>query len=125
MSAKQRSRAELLDLVLEKHEAGALKWDKREGEDSYEVSIGGFKIHIDRRLAGQRPYFIVWVFEGGGIVVDRFDTDDEPDIPPGDERFDSYAALARFIYREVDDKSTVDKLDGIIKSLKEIDSPSR
>jgi hypothetical protein len=117
---KDRARAQLLDLIIEKHKAGVLKWSPREDEDSFDVEVGDYKIHLDQKRSGSRIYYVVWVFDRAATVIDRIDLSEFKEMSPSDESQESFSSAAELIYGEIEDEKAASKLLEAIQFLKSL-----
>ena len=119
MSKLKQAYAEVLDTLLEKHLQGKLTWAPRDGEDSFETSVGNFNFHIDRKPING-PNYRVWIFDRNGDAVDSFDTKDLTEVHPVNPLYDSYLKVASVIYRDVNEAITLALIGPALDNLKAI-----
>lgn len=118
MAKLKEAYAEILDNLLLKHEGEKLSWSAREDENSYEVTIGDFAFHVDRKPLSGNPNYRIWIFDKAGEVLDNFDTKSLADLQPADSRYDSYLKVASKIYRDIDESFKLKQIAPALSALK-------
>jgi hypothetical protein len=117
MSKTEQSRAEILDLLLQRHKAGDINWTPREAEGSYQAELAEMIFHIDRKLAGKIFNYFVWVFKDDQLL-DRIDAEKINTLKPADGEMISYPMLVRYIFNDIQDDATAKRLSPVIEGLK-------
>lgn len=118
MASIKDMQADFLDTLYEKHLAGKLDWEKREGEDSFEARLGEHYVHVDRKPVGTTPNYRIWLFDRGGDPVFNFDTKNMTDIRPKNAELETFSKLAGTIYRGLRDSITATKIQSALDELK-------
>jgi hypothetical protein len=118
MSSLSRTRSEILDNLLDVHKNGRLTWLPREGENSFETNIGEYTFHIDRKSINGKVIYRIWVFNDQGEDIDNFDTSLLSEYTPDDVDFSDYFKVAQFLYKDVKDGLTLEKLSPALEKLK-------
>lgn len=116
----RNTQIEILDALIDKHFQGLLTWKAREGEYSYETSVGHFVFHIDRKPLAGKLNFKIWVFDDVGNDLDSFNTTSFDDLIPADSKFDSYTKAIGTVYREVKEKLTLAQIGPALDVLKNL-----
>jgi hypothetical protein len=118
MSELLDARTSLLDTIFAKHVEGKLRWVPRSEADSFETSVGDFIYHLDRRLNANKVVYKLWIFDSFGGDVDNFFARQVESKRPNNDQFDNYWEMMEFMYEDIQEKATLERLAPALAQLK-------